>query len=305
MGFSPRLAGILAPRFSVTAYDRRGRGASDDTAPFAVEREIEDIDALIDAAGGSAALFGISSGAALALQAAVKLDHKVTAVALYEPPYNDDDAPLWRDYRRQLGELLAADRRGDAIELFMRFVGVPSEQIEAMRGSPMWPALEAVAPTLAYDAAGTRRGPRRAHPAGGAPRVAGARDERKRGLPVHAHHGEGPAQPPCPPGATSSSPASGTMSTRRSSRRSWRSSSKTRRRLGERPPRRQRNAGGPARTWTTPAAAPREGSWRGRADRTRRHGPRSSEPTMADPNTLCELHRLADDEVLSDVALGP
>ena len=75
MGFMPRLAGILAPRFGVTACtDRRGRGASDDTAPFAVEREIEDIDALVDAAGGSAALFGISSGAALALEAAVELE---------------------------------------------------------------------------------------------------------------------------------------------------------------------------------------------------------------------------------------
>ena len=153
MGFMPRLAGILAPRFGVTAYDRRGRGASDDTPPFAVEREVEDIEALIDAAGGSAALFGISSGAALALEAAVELGAKVTAVALYEPPYNDEDAPLWRDYRRQLSELLSTDRRGDAIELFLRFVGVPPEQIGAMRESPMWPALEAVAPTLAYDAA--------------------------------------------------------------------------------------------------------------------------------------------------------
>ena len=153
MGFMPRLAGLLASRFNVIAYDRRRRGASGDTAPFAVEREIDDIEALVDAAGGSAALFGISSGAALALEAAVELDHKVTAVALYEPPYNDEDAPLWRDYRRQLDPLLAADRRGDAIELFMRLVGVPPEQIEPMRGSPMWPALEAVAPTLAYDAA--------------------------------------------------------------------------------------------------------------------------------------------------------
>jgi pimeloyl-ACP methyl ester carboxylesterase len=153
MGFMPRLAGILADRFSVTAYDRRGRGDSDDTSPFAVKREIEDLEALVDEAGGSAAFFGISSGAALGLEAAVELGDKVTAVALYEPPYNDEDAPLWRDYRRQLDELLAADRRGDAIELFMRFVGVPSEQIGPMRESPMWPALEAVAPTLAYDAA--------------------------------------------------------------------------------------------------------------------------------------------------------
>ena len=263
MGFSPRLAGILAPRFSVTAYDRRGRGASDDTAPFAVEREIEDIDALIDAAGGSAALFGISSGAALALQAAVELDHKVTAVALYEPPYNDDDAPLWRDYRRQLGELLAADRRGDAIELFMRFVGVPSEQIEAMRGSPMWPALEAVAPTLAYDAAVL--GEDRAVPTPLAARL---------GSPALVMNGsEG-----FPFMRTTAKALAAAMPAGRYLELAGQRHNvdpeviapvlaeffEDRRRLGERPPRRQRNAGGPARTWTTPAAAPREGSWRGR-----------------------------------------
>ena len=109
--------------------------------------------ALIAAGGGEAALYGISSGAALALEATVRLDDRVRAVALYEPPYNDEDADLWRAYERELGELLAADRRGEAVALFMTFVGVPPEQMAPMRGTPAWSVFEASAPTLAYDAA--------------------------------------------------------------------------------------------------------------------------------------------------------
>ena len=153
LGFSRQLAELLAPGFSVIVYDRRGRGESADTSPYAVEREVEDIAALIDAAGGRAALYGISSGAALALEAAVRLDGRVSAVALYEPPYNDEDADLWRAYERDLDEFLAADRRGQAVALFMTFVGVPPEQIAPMRGTPVWSVFDATAPTLAYDAA--------------------------------------------------------------------------------------------------------------------------------------------------------
>src|SRR5688500_16908076 len=85
---------LLGQHFTVFHYDRRGRGDSTDTLPYAVAREIEDIEALIDEAGGAAFLFGISSGAALALEAALALGEKVKKVALYEPPYNDD--PLAR-----------------------------------------------------------------------------------------------------------------------------------------------------------------------------------------------------------------
>ena len=153
LGFLRPLAELLAMSHSVIAYDRRGRGESSDTSPYAVEREVEDIAALIDAGGGRAALYGISSGAALALEAAVRLDDRVRAVALYEPPYNDEDAELWRAYERDLDELLAADRRGEAVALFMTFVGVPPEQIAPMRGTPVWSVFQASAPTLAYDAA--------------------------------------------------------------------------------------------------------------------------------------------------------
>jgi pimeloyl-ACP methyl ester carboxylesterase len=148
------LAARLAPHFSVFAYDRRGRGESGDRVPYAVEREVEDIDALITEAGGSAFAFGHSSGAALALEAAIQLGgEKVKKLAMYEAPYNDErEAKLaWRAYIQQLTELLAADRRGDAVALFMKYVGTPAEGIEAMRQAPTWPLFEAIAPTLAYD----------------------------------------------------------------------------------------------------------------------------------------------------------
>lgn len=154
-GFSPRLAELLAPTFTVYAYDRRGRGESGNTMPFAVEREIEDIEALIENAGGSAFVYGISSGACLALEGAMQLGSKIRKLALYEPPYNSDQAalPAWMEYRKKLDELLAANRRADAVALFMRFVGMPADQVEEMRKEPMWPMFEAVAPTLVYDAA--------------------------------------------------------------------------------------------------------------------------------------------------------
>ena len=146
---------LLTQHFTVYHYDRRGRGDSTDTLPYTVEREIEDIEALINAAGGSAFLYGISSGAALALEAAIKLDGKVKKLAMYEAPYNDDATArqAWVDFRKKLAELLAADRRGDAVVLFMMLVGMPEESIPEVRQYPFWPMFEAIAPTIAYDAA--------------------------------------------------------------------------------------------------------------------------------------------------------
>lgn len=154
-GAAPEMAALLAPNFTVYAYDRRGRGASDDSQPFAVAREIEDIEALIDAAGGSAYVYGISSGGALALEAAIGLPGKVTKLAVYEIPYDESAAGVaaWREYRANLSESLAAGQRGDAVALFMRLVGAPDDMVAGMRQSPVWPTFEAVAPTLAYDAA--------------------------------------------------------------------------------------------------------------------------------------------------------
>ncbi|GHO87020.1 alpha/beta fold hydrolase [Dictyobacter formicarum] len=154
-GFLVPLATGLSPHFTVIIYDRRGRGESTDTQPFALEREIEDIEALINEVGDEAFLYGISSGAALALEATVKLGHKVKKLALYEAPYDSDAARklAFRTYRKQLVEVLAEGRRGDALGLFMMFVGMPPEHLEGARQQPMWPMWEAVAHTLPYDAA--------------------------------------------------------------------------------------------------------------------------------------------------------
>ncbi|HEX6035831.1 MAG TPA: alpha/beta hydrolase [Anaerolineales bacterium] len=149
------LANLLSPHFTVIHYDRRGRGDSTDMQPYALEREIEDIEALIDAVGGSASLYGISSGAALAMQAAMALPDRVKKLAMYEAPYNHDanTRKAWREYREQLSHLVAAGRGGDAVGLFMMLVGASSEDVKGMRRHPMWPLWEAVGLTLAYDAA--------------------------------------------------------------------------------------------------------------------------------------------------------
>lgn len=146
------LAQVLAPDFTVYTYDRRGRGESGDTAPYAVIREVEDLEALIEAAGGSAYVYGISSGAALAMEAAAS-GLAITKLALYEAPYTaegGDTGPV-EESNRRLTELLAAGRRGDAVEFFMAGVGAPAEAIAGMRQSPMWPVFEGVAHTIAYD----------------------------------------------------------------------------------------------------------------------------------------------------------
>ncbi len=160
-GLGP-LAELLKPHFTVITYDRRGRGESGDKKPYALEREVEDIEALVNQAGGSAFLFGTSSGACLALEATLRLGNKVKGLAMWEPPYNSDpaDRPIWQGYWKELNELAAANRRGDMVTLFMRFVSVPADQIEGMRQSPMWPMFEAVAPTLVYDATAVGGGDR-------------------------------------------------------------------------------------------------------------------------------------------------
>ncbi len=147
------LAATLADRFTVLNYDRRGRGTSGDTPPYAVEREVEDIDAVIADAGGSACLYGSSSGAALALIAAGRLP-SVARLALWEPPYilDPENRPP-ADQVERYEEMIAEDRRGDAAEYFMtQVVRMPPEFVAQARSEPWWPAQEALAHTLAYDA---------------------------------------------------------------------------------------------------------------------------------------------------------
>ncbi|MGW3627471.1 alpha/beta fold hydrolase [Streptomyces sp. NPDC000880] len=145
------LAALLASHFSVFTYDRRGRGASGDTAPYAVEREIEDLAAVIAQAGGSAFVHGMSSGAELVLRAAAA-GLPITQLSVYEPPF-ETSATAGQEpaaYVGRLRDLLARGRRGDALALFMTEVGTPAA-VEGMRQTPMWAELEAVAHTLAYD----------------------------------------------------------------------------------------------------------------------------------------------------------
>jgi pimeloyl-ACP methyl ester carboxylesterase len=151
---SAQLAAELAEHFAVYNYDRRGRGDSDDTLPYALEREFEDIEALIAAAGGSAYLYGISSGGALVLEAAAA-GVAASKIAVYEVPYDmmPGGDERYREYTETLNALLAEGRRGDAFALFMRFAGDSDENIENARTLPVWAGLEALAPTLAYDAA--------------------------------------------------------------------------------------------------------------------------------------------------------
>jgi pimeloyl-ACP methyl ester carboxylesterase len=148
------LATELAARFTVYNYDRRGRGDSGDTAPYALEREFEDLDALIAEAGGSAHAYGVSSGGALALEAAAA-GLPINRIAVYEVPYNvaDDGPQRQREYVDRLEAFLAEGCRSDAAELFMRIAGATDEMIAGAKQSPVWPGLEAIAPTLAYDAA--------------------------------------------------------------------------------------------------------------------------------------------------------
>jgi pimeloyl-ACP methyl ester carboxylesterase len=148
------LATFLAQHFTVFNYDRRGRGESGDTAPYAVDREVEDLAALIAEAGGAAAVFGYSSGAFLALQAAAR-GLPITRLALFEPPYRVDgvDPPDSADHAAHLAELIAAGRRGDAVEYFQtQLVGIPEEVVVQVRHAPFRPALEAMAQTLVYEA---------------------------------------------------------------------------------------------------------------------------------------------------------
>jgi pimeloyl-ACP methyl ester carboxylesterase len=148
------LARALQQRFTVLNYDRRGRGDSGDTTPYSVDREIEDLDALISAAGGAASVFGYSSGAILALKAAAS-GLAITHLVLYEPPFRADDSypALPADLAGQLAELVAAGRRGDAVELYQtKAVGIPENVVAQMRHAPFRPGLEAIAHTLVYDA---------------------------------------------------------------------------------------------------------------------------------------------------------
>lgn len=163
-----QLPDSLSQHFTVIAYDRRGRGDSGDTPPYAVEREVEDIEVLTDDAGGAAFVYGMSSGAVLALEVASRIPDKIKKLVLYEPPFIIDDSrpPVPEDYVEQLNEAIAGDRPGDAVETFMtKAIRMPAELVAQMRSAPTsegpgddtamtqpeWAEMEKLAHTLAYD----------------------------------------------------------------------------------------------------------------------------------------------------------
>lgn len=152
MGPMPALAKHLAERFSVILYDRRGRGESGNTLPWSVEREVEDIAALIEAAGGSASLVGVSSGAALSLDAAAR-GLPIRKLAVYEPPFIVDGTrtPVPEDFIPGLYQKLEEGDRNEVVKRFMRIVGAPAIIVAMMRLFPNWSKLAAVAHTVPYD----------------------------------------------------------------------------------------------------------------------------------------------------------
>ncbi len=151
-GPSRKFAERLAARFTVVLYDRRGRGGSTDTEPYAVEREIEDLAAIIDDLAAAPFVFGLSSGAALALEAA-NARLPIAQIAAFEAPFIVDDtrAPIPRDFLARLNGAIDADRRGEAVTMFMRLVGAPGPAILMMKLLPAWRRLKAAAHTLPYD----------------------------------------------------------------------------------------------------------------------------------------------------------
>lgn len=146
------LAELLKDRFTVYLFDRRGRGESGNTLPYAPEREVEDIAALLEAAGGEAFLYGISSGAALALRAASALPG-ISKLALYEAPFVVDttETAMAPDFRARMESAIAAGRPGVAVRMFMARVRVPWFVILMMRLSPAWKQMTAVGVTLPHD----------------------------------------------------------------------------------------------------------------------------------------------------------
>jgi pimeloyl-ACP methyl ester carboxylesterase len=145
------LAGKLAEHFTVYVYDRRGRGDSGDTKPYAVDREIEDLAALIEQAGNKAYLYGVSSGGALALQSAVKLGPAtVTKLAVYEPPYGQDER-TFNEQKERVHQLVETGKPGDAAEFFLSAIGMPPPALEDMKRSPDWQGMKKIDFTLDYD----------------------------------------------------------------------------------------------------------------------------------------------------------
>lgn len=148
----PALVRLLALHYTVVTYDRRGRGASGNTGPYAVAREVEDIAALLDAVGGEAFVFGMSSGAVLALEAAAAMPRRIKALALYEPPIDPDwSSQSYQDDHAQMAALAEAGQADEMMSIFLTGVGMSEAALQAFKQSPAWPAYRAVGLTIEHD----------------------------------------------------------------------------------------------------------------------------------------------------------
>lgn len=154
-------ANIFSAAFTVYNYDRRGRGDSGNTLPYSIEREVEDIEAMIEAAGGTAFLYGHSSGAVLALEAALQLGSKVKKVIMYDPSYVHDEQEK-AEYKllgQKISELLEHGKNGEAMTTFLKGIGMPKVFVLLLPLFPGWRTMKALAPTLTYDMALTQNMP--------------------------------------------------------------------------------------------------------------------------------------------------
>lgn len=151
-------AKAFAKEFTVYNYDRRGRGDSTDTQPYAIEREVEDIAALIDAAGGKAHLYGHSSGAVLALEAALRLGDRIDKIVMYDASYVHDETEKtqYNQLSQQVHSLLQSGKNAKAMTTFLKGIGMPKAFVYLLPLIPGWRTMRALAPTLAYDIALTR-----------------------------------------------------------------------------------------------------------------------------------------------------
>jgi len=146
-------AKTFAKEFAVYNYDRRGRGDSSDTQPYAIAREVEDIAALIDVAGGKASVYGHSSGAVLALEAALQLGDKIDKIVIYDPSYvhNEAEKVEYNRLGQQVHKLLQESKNGQAMTTFLSGIGMPKVFVYLMRFMTGWRTMKALAPTLVYD----------------------------------------------------------------------------------------------------------------------------------------------------------
>ncbi|MFD6453499.1 alpha/beta fold hydrolase [Nocardia sp. NPDC055165] len=146
---------VFATRFTVYNYDRRGRGDSGDLQPYAIEREVDDIEAMVDAAGGRAILYGHSSGAALALEAAVRMPDKIDRVVIYDAPYVHDETERasYAELAATVRALLDQAKNARALKAFLRGIGMPGAFVALLPLFPGWTTMKALAPTLMYDIA--------------------------------------------------------------------------------------------------------------------------------------------------------